>query len=151
MVWVLWWLRRRLRVPLFVICLPAYFVADAVYWRLLFNTRVGRLIDTTQVWWRRRRWPRTVDEAVKRLYRRLSPSERRLLAGPEDEIDWFCFGMDVRYEFGLWDGNQSLIDSCNLGPHIGPAADHASEVIIDQLVKLVRIKAATNRAMIRPA
>ena len=32
-----------------------------------------------------------VDEAFVRLYRQLSPRERRTLAGPEDAIDWFSF------------------------------------------------------------
>ena len=72
-----------------------------MYWRVLFNTAAGRRIDSAQRWWKQLSWPRTVDEAVVRLYRQLSPRERRTLAGPEDAIGWFSFSMGGWNEFGL--------------------------------------------------
>lgn len=138
MGWRWWWFRQRLRLPLMLVCLPALVLADWVYWRLLFNTAAGRSVDAAQRWWQRRGWPRTADDAVGRLYRRLSPRERRMLAGPDDAIDWFRFGMDVRHEFGLWAGNDALIESCQVARFIGPDADHASGVILHRLVLLCR-------------
>ena len=142
MGWRWWWLRRHLRLPLLVACLPVLFVADWVYWRLLFDTAAGRRVDAAQRWRRRRGWPRTADEAAERMYRRLSPRERRLLAGPDDGIDWFGFGMGVRNEFGLWEGNDALIESCHVAGRIGPAADHGSGVILHRLVLLCRARHA---------
>jgi hypothetical protein len=138
MVWRWWWLRRHLRLPFLIACLPVLVVADRVYWLLLFDTAAGRRVDALQRWWQRRGWPRTADEAVARLYRRLSPRERRMLAAPDDAIDWFGFGLGVRDEFGLWAGNDALIASCQIGGGIGPAADLASGVILHRLVLLCR-------------
>ena len=142
MGWRWWWLRRRLRLPLVVACLPALALAHFAYWELLFNTPAGRRVDAAQRWWQRRGWPRTADEAAGRLYRRLSPRERLALAGPDDGIDWFGFGMDVRHEFGLWAGNSELIESCRVTGRTGPAADHASGVILHRLVLLCRARHA---------
>ena len=86
-------------------------------------------------------WPLTLDAAVERLLGVLSEADKELVGNtPEDKLIRFHFGwgMGIRNEFGLWQGNDALIASCGLRGSVGPEANHASGVILDRLVRLVR-------------
>jgi hypothetical protein len=87
-------------------------------------------------------WPRTVDEAVEILHANMSLNEEFTLTAmnEEDLIEvHFSLGHQIRREFGLWTGNESLLESCrsesgNPDLHI----DDASMVIVRSLWKKVR-------------
>lgn len=73
-------------------------------------------------------WPLTLDEAVERLLKRMNDDEKEKLQRlSEDELRHFHFGwgMDIRFEFGLWRGNEHLLASCG-----DPHPDDASMVIV---------------------
>lgn len=79
----------------------------------------------------RAEWPKTLDEAVKRLLAELSKKEKKALKETkEDDLIMLHhgFGTDIRNVFGLWDGNEELLKSCG-GEWIHP--DSASMVIIE--------------------
>jgi len=60
-------------------------------------------------------WPQTLDEAVQALLARLTEAQRQSIRDRE----WgglyrlhHGLGADIRNTFGLWRGNQALLDSC---------------------------------------
>ena len=80
-------------------------------------------------------WPKSVDDAVERLMAEISEEEKKILMNtPEKELFkyHFGFGMYIRNEFGLWQGNKDLLESC-CGEGYFPDPDEASSVIIRAL------------------
>ena len=64
---------------------------------------------------RKKRWPKTVDEAVDRLLSGLSDEDKAVLREtPKEELGRFHHGLGtyIRNEFGLWAGNKELIRDC---------------------------------------
>lgn len=60
-------------------------------------------------------WPKTVDEAVKICFLTLTPREKEGMKNtPEENLIMSHFGwaVNLRNEFGLWEGNEELIHSC---------------------------------------
>jgi hypothetical protein len=87
--------------------------------------------------------PLSVQEAVDRLHATISLNDEILLAATlteEDLTDFhFSLGHHIRNEFGLWSGNEALLESCRITAgkqdlHV----DDASSVIIKAL--WVRLK-----------
>ena len=61
--------------------------------------------------------PRSVKEAVDRLYAEISLNDEILLASmTEADLPDFHFslGHHIRNEFGLWTGNDALLESCRI-------------------------------------
>jgi hypothetical protein len=61
-------------------------------------------------------WPQTVDEAVQVLLASLSDAEQQRIRDTEwDDLYRFHhdLGTTIRNTFGLWRGNQALLDSCD--------------------------------------
>lgn len=60
-------------------------------------------------------WPTSVDEAVDRLLRETSEQDKATLRGMAKDglimlhLGW---GMGIRNTFGLWGGNEALMESC---------------------------------------
>ena len=83
----------------------------------------------------RKKWPKTVEEAVNRMIQEMSEEDRtRLKNTPEKDLIMYHFslGMWVRNEFGLWQGNDELLKSCaKKDPLIHP--DDVSSIIIEEL------------------
>lgn len=98
-------------VPLAVIALP-------IIWTL------GRF--------ERRRWPRSVEEAVTRLFDDLTAEDLQSIRTENPDVDWYSFGQGIRNSFGLWAGNNALLESCGVQDARVPA-DAASLVIINAL------------------
>jgi threonine synthase len=87
-------------------------------------------------------YPKTVAEAIEILHASMSLNEEFTLAYM-DEVDLFdlhlSLGHDIRDDFGLWAGNEALLESCRVMAdkqdlHI----DDASMVIIKALWKKVK-------------
>jgi hypothetical protein len=87
-------------------------------------------------------YPKTVAEAVEVLHVNMSLNEEFTLASM-DEVDLIdlhlSLGHDIRDEFGLWTGNEALMESCrsvsgNPDLHI----DDASMVIVRELWRKVK-------------
>jgi hypothetical protein len=86
--------------------------------------------------------PQSVAEAVDILHANMTLNEEFMLAAmnEEDLIDLhFSLGHDIRDDFGLWTGNDALMESCksesgNPDIHI----DDASMVIVRALWKKVK-------------
>jgi hypothetical protein len=86
--------------------------------------------------------PQSVEEAVDRLHANMGLNDEILLAtmNEEDLIDaHFALGHHIRHEFGLWTGNDALLESCRIvagdkNLHI----DDASMVIINALWEKVK-------------
>jgi len=82
--------------------------------------------------------PKTVDEAVERLLATLSEDELQQIANTsENDLFMLHFGLgqNIRNSFGLWQGNQALLDSCETFD-----ADDASSKIIEKLWKRLQSK-----------
>lgn len=78
------------------------------------------------------RTPRTVDEAVDRLLLIMNDTERRAVAGAEEDelVEFhFCLGVAIRNAFGLHKPESELAAACGTGIH----PDDASGVIIRAL------------------
>ena len=81
--------------------------------------------------------PRSVEEAVDQFVSTLGPREKHLIANmDENYLDTlhFSFGQYTRNQFGLWGGNEELIESCR--SHLGEEsfnADHYSAFILRKL------------------
>jgi len=62
--------------------------------------------------------PLTVEEAVDRLHANISLNDEIRLAATlaeEDLTDFhFSLGHHIRNEFGLWSGNDALLESCRI-------------------------------------
>ncbi len=83
----------------------------------------------------KKKWPKTVDEAVERLMAEISEEDKKTLMNtPERELIQYHFGlgMYIRNEFGLWQGNTDLLESCCGGGYY-QEPDEASSVIIKAL------------------
>jgi len=87
-------------------------------------------------------YPKTVAEAVELLHTNMSLNEEFMLAAM-DEVDIIdlhsSLGHDIRENFGLWAGNEALLESCrsesgNPDLHI----DDASMVIVKALWQKVQ-------------
>jgi hypothetical protein len=87
-------------------------------------------------------YPRNVVEAVDILHANMTLNEEFMLAAM-DEIDLFdlhlSLGHDIRDDFGLWIGNEALMESCrsesgNPDLHI----DDASMIIVRALWNKVK-------------
>ncbi len=85
-------------------------------------------------WLEKKRWPKTVDQAVDRLLRDLTRQEMELLCSGKSAVEWYSFGQSVRNNFGLCQGNQELLRSCGVENELVPA-DAASSVIIKRLIQ----------------
>jgi hypothetical protein len=87
-------------------------------------------------------YPKTIAEAVDILHANMSLNDEILLASmnEEDLIDaHFALAYHIRHEFGLWTGNEALMESCrseseNPDLHI----DDASMVIVRELWEKVK-------------
>jgi len=81
--------------------------------------------------------PLDVDDAVDRLINALPLRDRALIANmSDDELipHYFTLGNYIRNHFGLWSGNQDLLDACRCAAHdqyLHP--DAAAELIIKTL------------------
>jgi len=74
-------------------------------------------------------YPKTLEEAVKIHLLTMTAEEKEMVRNtPEDDliILHFSWGLNIRNEFGLWEGNDELIKSCG---ELKP--DGASSAIID--------------------
>ena len=74
-------------------------------------------------------WPKTLDEAVRVHLLTMTDEEKKLVRNtPEEDLInlHFSWGLNIRNEFGLWKGNNELIESCG---EFEP--DGASSAIID--------------------
>ena len=87
-------------------------------------------------------YPESVAEAVEVLHANMTLNEECMLAYM-DEVDLFdlhfSLGHQIRHEFGLWTGNEALMESCrsesgNPDLHI----DDASMVIVRALWERVK-------------
>jgi hypothetical protein len=89
--------------------------------------------------------PQTVKEAVDRLHNNISLNDEIRLAATlseEDLIDFhFSLGHHIRNEFGLWSGNDALLEFCRiLSGDRNLQVDDASMVIIKALWEKVKEK-----------
>jgi len=80
---------------------------------------------------------KTVDEAVNRLLSDIPIHEKRRIANlPEDGLVNLHFGLGqgIRNDFGLWAGNEALLESCRqVAGKAELHVDSASTVIIKAL------------------
>ncbi|MCE5325160.1 MAG: hypothetical protein LLG01_01975 [Planctomycetaceae bacterium] len=89
-------------------------------------------------------WPATIDQAVERLMKELTPRGRGAIAAikEEDLIDMHMgLGLWVRNNFGLWAGNDSLLKSTGK-----THPDEASQVILHALWTRLRSNAVSQPA-----
>lgn len=85
-------------------------------------------------------WPVTCDEAAARAIEKLGPDGvERLRSLAKDELIelHFSLGLNIRNGFGLWDGNQALLDSCAKGAGATPEPDTVSMIIITRAWEIV--------------
>jgi uncharacterized protein YfeS len=87
-------------------------------------------------------YPKTVAEAVELLHTDMSLHEEFMLAYM-DEVDLndlhMSLGPDIREDFGLWAGNEALMESCrSVSEKEDLHVDDASMVIIKALWERVR-------------
>jgi hypothetical protein len=85
-------------------------------------------------------WPVTCDEAAARAIDKMGPGgveQLRSLAKDELIELHFSLGLNIRNGFGLWDGNQALLDSCAKGTGATPEPDTASMTIITRAWEIV--------------
>lgn len=83
-----------------------------------------------------KKWPTTVEEAVKETLAMLSAKDQKEIAKiPKDESFrlHMSLGMHIRNRFGLHQGNQALLAACD-----AMEADGASEVILEAVLKVLR-------------
>ena len=85
-------------------------------------------------------WPVTCDEAAARAIEKMGPDGverlRSLAKGDLIELH-FSLGLNIRNGFGLWDGNQALLDSCARAAGGTPEPDSASMMIITRAWEIV--------------
>jgi len=86
--------------------------------------------------------PRTVQEAVNRLFGELSLKEKTMIANmAEVELSTLhtTLGENIRNEFGLWAGNEDLmISCCFIAKRDKVSEEDASSIIIKELWKRLR-------------
>lgn len=88
--------------------------------------------------------PQSVEEAVEMLHANMGLNDEILLATMLEEnlIDvHFALGYQIRHEFGLWTGNDALLESCRIisgdkNLHV----DDASMLIVKALWEKVKEK-----------
>ena len=85
-------------------------------------------------------YPETVTDAVNQLLTVLSDMDKEEIrtTSQKDLIDLHLgLGLWIRNNFGLWDHNQALMDSCKLvagyHPMLTIQPDEASRIIVDSL------------------
>ncbi len=86
---------------------------------------------------KRASYPRSVDEAVQRLKTNLPLKDRSLLANMQpDELSHLNSGLGeyIKQNFGLYVGNEPLMESCALAGQVtGPLTDEACAIIVRAL------------------
>lgn len=85
-------------------------------------------------------WPVTCDEAAARAIEKMGPpGVERLRSLAKDELIelHFSLGLNIRNGFGLWDGNQALLESCAKGAGATPEPDAVSMMIIARAWEIV--------------
>ena len=83
-------------------------------------------------------WPKTVDKAVKKIYRSMSHTEKIAFmntTGDDLVLLHMSLGVWIRNNFGLWLGNKELLKSCG-AEDIHP--DKASRIIIEALYRKLK-------------
>jgi hypothetical protein len=87
-------------------------------------------------------WPKTIDDAVAKLIEGLPLRDKMRIAKlREMELTSLAFsvGLVIKNEFGLWEGNQELMESCQLLSGIENLhADDATAIITKELWKKLR-------------
>ena len=80
------------------------------------------------------RWPVTCDEAAALAVSKMGPElEQRVRSLEKDQLIILhdSWGMGIRNEFGLWEGNRALLASCSAGSSDVPAEpDPVARVIM---------------------
>lgn len=88
--------------------------------------------------------PKTVEEAIGSLHTNMSLNDEILLASmnEEDLVNLhFALGHRIRHEFGLWTGNDALLESCRIiSENQDLHVDDASMVIVKALWHKVKEK-----------
>jgi hypothetical protein len=85
-------------------------------------------------------WPTTVDEAARRIVAALdNESKARLRALSDDQLIQYHFslGMGIRNSYGLWRGNDKLLESCGHGDGAKVDPDACSGIIIEAVWRLL--------------
>jgi hypothetical protein len=85
-------------------------------------------------------WPVTCDDAAARAIEKMGPEGvQRLRSLAKDQLIelHFGLGLNIRNSFGLWDGNQALLDSCARATGSTPEPDSASMTIITRAWEIV--------------
>jgi hypothetical protein len=83
-----------------------------------------------------RQWPQTIDEAVGVLLVAITEESKiGIMRMPEVDLASLHFGLGtwIRNEFGLWQGNQALLEATGKGD-----PDDAALVIIEALWRRLR-------------
>lgn len=92
-------------------------------------------------------WPTTVEEAAREVLSWLSAEDRARLATKDrgQLIDeHFGLALAIRNQFGLWRGNQELLEDCwrhdtnKMHSRFRALADEASSVIVERVWELAR-------------
>lgn len=81
-------------------------------------------------------WPRTLQEAVRISILTMTGKEKEMLrtTAEEDLVFFHCnWAVNIRNEFGLWHGNDELLESCRESE-----ADGASMAIIRAVWETLR-------------
>lgn len=81
-------------------------------------------------------WPRTIEMAVEKILSVMTAEQRELLRETKcaDLIQFHHnLGLWIRNQFGLWRGNQELMEACGL-----PHPDDCSMVIIEACWQCLR-------------
>lgn len=81
-------------------------------------------------------WPRTIESAVGKLLVMLTEEQKDELRELSADDRWMLhhgFGTSIRNHFGLWRGNEPLLEACGK-----EHPDDASAVIIDELLKKLK-------------
>ena len=83
------------------------------------------------------KFPKTVEQAVSHLMTELSINDKRKIANTSKDNLYslhFSLGMDIRNDFGLWSGNEELLESCwKISVQKDLDIDDASSIIINAL------------------
>ena len=85
-------------------------------------------------------WPVTCGEAATRAIEKMGPNGvARLRSLAKDELIelHLSLGLNIRNGFGLWDGNQALLDSCATAAGGLPEPDSVSMMIITRAWEIV--------------
>ncbi len=89
----------------------------------------------------RRNWPRSLREAVRMLYARMSDEDIEYMQGltEENAIEFHHnLGRQIRNNFGLWKCNDALLKDLGMADKdVAEAADGGSQVVIKHLIGYV--------------